>query len=333
MRALTSCIRKSQVAHAFMFSGPKGSGKSTAARAFASALNCLDRTPEGDGCGVCLSCMRIEAGGDPDVTSIRPDGNQTKIEQMQDMIKSMTYGPISGKYKVYIIEQADTLNASSENCILKILEEPPAFAVLILLAQNPNSLLQTIRSRCRMVRFRRAGTQEIEEALTVRFSLRDEQLRVVAACSQGAIGRAIGIASDPGFMEDRQVVLEALRDWSNGPPVLGLQTAELLRAFATPPKPTKENPNPPTLVANLMVVMDHILSWFSDMLEIKVVGETAVITNMDYRDDVMARSKKYSLPRLCEGVKSVLDTRRYIEGNITPQLALENLFFDLQPDL
>ena len=226
VRALRSSISRASVAHAYLFCGPRSCGKTTTALAFASALNCADPTPEGDACGLCMSCLRIQAGNDADVQLISPDGNQTKMEQMQEMIRSLNYAPLSGKYRVFIIEQADTLNPSSENCILKILEEPPPYAVLILLSANPNSLLPTIRSRCRMVRFSRASTSEIEEVLRRSSDLSDDERRVIAACSQGLVGKAISAASGSEFMEERQAVLQALKAWADGPPVMGLRTAE-----------------------------------------------------------------------------------------------------------
>lgn len=330
---LQSCIQKSFVAHAYLFTGPKGSGKTTTALAFAAALNCSNPTPSGDACGQCLSCMRIQGSTDADVTVISPDGNQTKMEQMQEMIKKLGFAPLSGRYKVFILEQADTLNASSENCILKILEEPPPYAVLILLSSNQNALLPTIRSRCRSVRFRGASMHEITAALKERCDVPDDELQILAACAQGTIGRAFRMSASPAFMEERQIVLQALKDWAAGPPVLGLQTAELLRSEATDRKSAKGDPESRTLVGNLTGMVDHILSWYADLLAVKVRGIDAPVTNMDYLDDLTAHSERYSTNRLQHAIRSIIETRRYIEGNITPQLALENMFFEMQPDM
>ncbi len=333
VRALKSCIKKNQVAHAYLFTGPSGTGKSSTALAFASALNCTNPTPEGDACGSCLSCSRIASGEDADVRVVRPEGNQTTIEQMRDMIKELGYAPFSGKYKVFIIEQADTLNSSSENSILKVLEEPPAYAVLILLSCNQSSLLPTIRSRCRTVRFRQASDEELEEALRSRFNLPEDDLRIVAACSEGAVGYAFDMASDSGFMEDRQVIFQAVKDWYEGPPVLGLQTAELLRSIASERKSAKGSPEVRTLAGNLLEILDSILSWYEDILRLKVSGESARVTNLDYLDDLIPMSGRYSTAKLCASVRAIMETRRYVQGNITPQLALENMFIAIRPDL
>ena len=329
VRALRSSIRRERVAHAYLFTGPRGSGKTTAAVAFASALNCQSPTPEGDACGLCMSCIRIE-GGDPDVQVISPDGDQTKMEQMQEMIRGMNYAPLSGKYRVVIIEQADTLNPSSENAILKILEEPPAYAVLVLLSGNPNSLLPTIRSRCRTVRFRRAQAAEVERALIERRGMSEDEARTIAACSQGLIGRAFTLAAGDRFVEERQIVLQGLKRYLESPPITALLTAEEIAEIGAR---KKTDADPRTKVQRLTEMLDHILSWYDDLLSMKVRGREDVVTNADYLPDLRALSDRYSEDRLRKALRRIMDTRRWIEGNVTPQLALENMFFALRPDV
>lgn len=327
VRTLRSSIAKQTVPHAFLFAGPRGSGKSTTAQAFASALNCTNPAADGDACGECLSCMRIASGQDADVRLISPDGNQTKMEQMQEMIRNLGFAPLSGRYKVFIIEQADTLNSSSENCILKILEEPPAYAVLILLTRNANSLLPTIRSRCHLVRFRRAQRAETQVALAKR-GVGEEEARIIAACSQGSIGTAIRMSSDSKWMEDRRRVLDLLSAWAEGPSIGSLMSAESLREMARPPK---NNPESKTLVKNLTESLDHMLSWYADLLALRVRGEEAEITNADYAENLSDQSTLYTVTHLHKSLRAIMETRRYIEGNITPQLALESLLLQLHP--
>lgn len=330
VRALRTSMQRGQVAHAYLFTGPRGSGKTTTAMAFASALNCANPTPDGDACGLCMSCIRIEGGQDADVRLISPDGDQTKMDQMQEMIKSLSYAALSGKRKVFIIEQGDTLNAHSENAILKILEEPPSYAVLILLSSNPSSLLPTIRSRCRTVRFRRAGTEEIKEALRGRFELQEDERLAIAACSQGLVGRAFRLASGADFLDERRIVLQSLKQFVEQPPVTAIRTAEGLVGLA---KPKKNDPDVRTRVRRLTEMLDHILSWYADLLSLKIRQDEALITNVDYSDDLKAQSQRYSTDRLRESVRAIMETRRYMEGNITPQLALESMFFSIRPDL
>jgi DNA polymerase-3 subunit delta' len=322
-------MSRGQVAHAYLFVGPRSSGKTTTAVAFASALNCANPTPDGDACGLCMSCVRIEAGGDADVQMISPEKDTTTIDQMRDMIRDLSYAPLSGKFRVIIIEQADTLNASAENCILKVLEEPPSYAALILLSSNPNSLLATIRSRCRTVRFRRAKQEEVEEAVRGRFDLPATEVGVIAASSQGLIGRAYQMASGPDLLDERRIVLQSIREFVHQPPVAAIRAAE---GLATRSKPKKNDPDPRTRVRRLADMLEHILSWYADLLSMKVRNDESLIANVDYIDDLRAQVRIYSAERLRQSLRTIMDTRRYLEGNITPQLALECMFFDVRPD-
>lgn len=317
------------IAHAYLFAGPKSVGKTTTALAFAAALNCDDPTPEGDSCGNCLSCIRIEAGTDLDVQVICPEKNQTVVPQMGKMIANLVYAPVHGKRRVCIIEQADTLNTHAENSILKVLEEPPAYAVMILLSRNPTSLLPTIRSRCRMIRFQTASTSAVEEVLRSRFDLPDEQARIIAASSEGAIGRAIGMATDPRMLEDRRAALEALQWWAEMPPIATLKAAETLRKIAKPSKSEEEEGQ--TTVRRLQELLDYIQSWYADLLEIKVLGDRAALSNVDFEEALHTHAGRCSTSRLRAGINSIMTTRRYLEGNITAQLALENMLFSLTP--
>ncbi|MBP6963056.1 MAG: DNA polymerase III subunit delta' [Armatimonadetes bacterium] len=334
VQALRSSLHRESgtvgLAHAYLFAGPKSVGKTSTALAFAAALNCEDPGPDGDSCGNCLSCIRIEAGTDLDVRVICPEKNQTLIKQTGDMVANLVYAPVNGKRRVYIIEQADTLNTHAENSILKALEEPPDYAIIILLSRNPSSLLQTIRSRCRLVRFHTTSASEIEAVLRLRCDLPDEQIRIIAASAEGAVGRAIGMAEDPRTMEDRRAALEAVRWWAESPPIATLRAAEMLRKIAEPSKSEKEEGL--TSARRLQVLLDHVQSWYADMLSIAVRGDSAVLCNVDFADALADHAAMYSRKRISSGIEGIMRTRRYLEGNITAQLALENMLFGLRPD-
>lgn len=329
VKVLKSSIARGQVAHAYLFGGPKNSGKTSAALAFASAINCMQPKADGDSCGACLSCIRIDQENHPDVFVIRPDGNQTRIDQMHEMIKNLNYAPLSGKYKVMIIEQADTLNASSENSILKILEEPPDYAILVLISSNPNSLLPTIRSRCRMVKFRNASTKEIEDYLNANTQLGEDDKRIIAACSQGLVGRAVTIVSRPDFAEERNRALQLLKKWVSAPDVYSIALAEGVREIANP---KKGDIDIRSRIQRLNDILDYILSWYADLLALNVQGPEAPIANQDFVEDLRYHSSIYSNDRICTAIREIMNAQRYLEGNITPQLVLESLFFDIRPD-
>lgn len=327
IRALRASIRRNEIAHAYLFAGPANSGKTTAALAFAASLTCTNRDPEGDACGVCASCRRARAGTHPDIRVISPEGDQTKIGQMQEMIKSLNYAPIAAGYSVVIIEQADTLNPHSENAILKILEEPPPYAVLILLSRNPVSLLPTIRSRCRIIRFVRSKTSDIEDMLKQRYGLSTEEARVIAECSQGAIGLAVRMAEDSTILEQRRSVMEIMRRLPTCPSVYVFKAAEMVRKIAE----TKEGDDR-TRIQRLRELLDYMLTWYADLLRLRLGGTEARICNLDLRADLEEQTGIYSTERIQTAIASIMHTQRCLEGNVTAQLALENMFFSLRPE-
>jgi DNA polymerase-3 subunit delta' len=230
--------------HSVILSGPQGSGKFTLAQMVAKAMNCLQR-PESDGlpdfCGVCSNCVRIaEADAledrfaeavearenlrdadkketrilvqtHPDVTIIPPDPPQmlVKVDQVRHIIHEIYYRPAEGRQKVYIFSESDFMKEAA-NSLLKILEEPPDFATIFLLTDNPSALLPTIRSRCMHLRLPPVTTTEVESYLAeVRPELKQPERALVARLSGGGLGRARGFDL-ARYLEARQNALALL---------------------------------------------------------------------------------------------------------------------------
>ncbi len=191
--------------HAWLFTGPPGSGRSIAARAFAAALQCADQ-----GCGECASCHQVAAGSAPDVTQLRPEGVQIKKEDAELLIGRMFRKPQSSPWTIVIVEDADRLNDTAANMLLKTLEEPPAQAVLMLCAPSVEDVLPTIRSRCRSVTLGLPSSDAITAVLTAE-GIPEQQARWAAGAAQGHIGRARALATDEESRDQRARAL-ALAD-------------------------------------------------------------------------------------------------------------------------
>jgi len=203
-------IENNRCAQAYLFVGPDGIGKRTTAIAFAKGLNC--RSSGSDGCDRCDSCRKIENGTHPDVELISPrEGGLTiSIEQIRNLQKKVSYKPLEGHWKVYIIDDAANATEEAANCLLKTLEEPPSRVILILITENIYRLLSTVRSRCQLVLFRQIPRTLIEKMLVDQYEVAPEEARSLAWLSSGSIGRALYYLEreTPEFVERLREIFE-----------------------------------------------------------------------------------------------------------------------------
>ncbi|MFM8774909.1 MAG: DNA polymerase III subunit delta' [Actinomycetota bacterium] len=198
--------------HAWLITGPPGSGRSTAAAAFASALQCPDL-----GCGMCAICRGARTGTHPDVEIVRSETLSYSTDDARELIARSSIVPANAPWHVVIVEDADRFTDQAANVLLKVLEEPPPHLVWILCAPSPEDVLPTIRSRVRAVTLRTPSTSEVAVALQERYGIDPAMAAFAARASQGHIGRARALATDEGARLRRQEILRipgALRDLS-----------------------------------------------------------------------------------------------------------------------
>jgi len=200
---LRASLEKDRVGHAYAFVGPSGVGKAATAAVFAQALLCKERTATGDPCGTCRNCGRIERGVHPDVHFVRPEGGSIGIEQVRELQHVLSLKPYESDRKVAVIDEGETMTVAAQNCLLKVLEEPPGDTVIIVVAGNAAALLPTIRSRCQMVRFQPNTVREVVSCLAERGVPR-EQAALIAALAEGRIGVALEmVGKDVVALRDR----------------------------------------------------------------------------------------------------------------------------------
>jgi len=188
--------------HAWLFTGPPGSGRSVAARAFAAALLCPDQ-----GCGHCPSCHQVRAGTHPDLMLVRPDGLSYGVKQTRDLVLRAAGAPAGGRWQVVLFEDADRATEQAANALLKAIEEPSPRTVWLLCAPSAEELVTTIRSRCRLVTLRTPAATAVAEVLSRRDGVDPAAALAAARAAQGHIGRARRLATDPEAAQRRDEVL------------------------------------------------------------------------------------------------------------------------------
>lgn len=188
--------------HAWLMTGPPGSGRSTAARAFAAALMCAD-----GGCGHCADCREVLAGSHPDVEVIRPEGVSYKTADARALVQRASMSPSRGKWHVIVLEDADRLTETANNVLLKAIEEPPPRAVWLLCTPSVEDVLPTIRSRCRHIMLKTPTPQAVADFLVVAESVDETTALFAAQASQGHVGRARALARDENARQRRREIL------------------------------------------------------------------------------------------------------------------------------
>lgn len=227
------------VAHAWLFTGPPGSGRSAAARAFAAALQCTE-IPRG--CGHCAACHQVLQGTHADLEVVRPSGLSYGIKETRALVLRAGSSPSVGRWQIVLFEDADRATEGAANALLKAIEEPPPRTLWLLCTPSPDDLLITIRSRCRLVTLRTPPIDAVADVLVQRDGVDRETADVVARAAQGHISRARRLATDPEARARRAQVLAVPRRLTSvGPAAMAADA--LVKAAEAEAKATTEELN------------------------------------------------------------------------------------------
>jgi len=313
--AMLARAARTRPSHAYLITGPAQIGKLTLAQDFARALNCTaGDAPSLFGesaeppCGACRTCQAIAAGRCPDVNVVRrhADKSEILVDQLRDAQNDLALKPYEARWRVAIIEHIDEANASAANAFLKTLEEPAPQVVMVLTAQNPESVLQTIRSRCQQLPLRPLPVAQVQEALTGRFGVAAEQARMLARLSAGRLGWAIEASRDEDLLAQRRAQLE---QWLEAP---GMSTAARIELAG---KLTAKD-------ADARGALDLWLSWWRDLMLVRG-GQADAAVNADFAERLQHESERLDLRAIERYLTAIQETRVQVEQNVNARLALE----------
>ncbi|MBL0199898.1 MAG: DNA polymerase III subunit gamma/tau [Chitinophagaceae bacterium] len=194
---LKNAIKNNQLAHAFLFCGPRGVGKTTCARILAKTINCENQTPDGEACNTCISCVSFDAGTSMNIHELDAASNNS-VDDIRSLVEQVRFAPQAGKYKVYIVDEVHMLSSSAFNAFLKTLEEPPPYAIFILATTEKHKILPTILSRCQIFDFKRITNNDTTEHLQEicdkeKIQAEKAALHVIAQKSEGCMRDALSI--------------------------------------------------------------------------------------------------------------------------------------------
>ena len=297
--------------HAYLFLGGAGAGKRLIANTFAKALQCEgEKRP----CDSCKSCHAFNHGNHPDVIYFQPlkNGKTYTIEDVREqLLETVDLKPFQYEKKIYIIEKADTLNIQSQNALLKTLEEPPAHAVFLLLAERAEAFLPTILSRVVVMKIRPLSAETIADYLMQAGHLAEES-HILSAYAQGRIGQALELVEDEGFREMRQDILgklEVLPSMSEGDAYL---LAKDLEGYK-----------------NDLRFLDIMELWYRDLLTAKSLREEGYLIQRDKKDAIF-RAAKEPAALLAKKAAAVRTARMRLAQNANFRLTMEVMLIDLK---
>jgi DNA polymerase-3 subunit delta' len=308
---LVQALEGKTLAHALLFTGIPGIGKTTTAYALAKALHC--KTARNDFCDACISCKKIAQGTHPDLVLIEPEGDAIKINQIRKMQEQVSYTSYEGHHKIVLIDKAERMNIQSSNCLLKTLEEPPPHTVLILLTSVPYQLPSTVRSRCQRIMFQPLPEALIEEVLENRCGEEEgEKVQLIASLAGGSLGRALRWTEN-GLLQERKELLATLSRLHTCSPTTLFKCAELLGE-------DKE------LVREKLTV---ITCWLRDLLLLKATSQENHIINKDLIGEARAAASRLSWFNLFEQTQVITEVQTAVQSNVNARLAMETMLFKL----
>lgn len=354
--------------HAWLFTGPPGSGRSNAARAFAQALQCEVEDPAGRGCGSCHSCLTVSAGTHADVKVLATENVTYKIDEVRELISLAQDRPTSGRWRIFIMEDADRMTERATNVLLKAIEEPPERTIWMLCAPSPADVLVTIRSRCRQVGLRIPAVQAVADLLVERDGLDPALALFAARASQSHVGMARRLARDEGSRSRRESVVHLpLRVKATSDAVaMAKELVEVTQQEAASSAEVRNAEERRNLLRSLGLAADEkvpaklrhhvkrledaqtarnkrsvhdtldramidLTGLFRDVLALQL-GTDAELVNEHLRDELASYARAASPERTVERIDAVSTARRRLAGNVPPLLALEAMATSFLPD-
>ncbi|MGN0166294.1 MAG: DNA polymerase III subunit delta' [Lachnospiraceae bacterium] len=304
---LENAITRKKPSHAYIFYGEDGCGKRMVADIFAAGLLCM-----GEGnkpCGKCRSCLQFETANHPDVFRVTHEKSVIGVDDIRSqLVNEMQIKPYSSEYKIFIVDEAERMNEQAQNALLKTLEEPPEYGIIILLSNNINAFLDTILSRSIALPFLPAGRDEIVKFLIGKKHVPDYQAKLAAACSGGSPGLALRWVDSEEFSERRERSLELLRK-------IGKLDSETV--FVTSGEWAKEK-------EEILFFIRLFRIWIRDILYIKSVGKNERCMFSEEKRVLEAQEKMLSYERLEELLEGADTLEGRLESNVNTEISFEN---------
>lgn len=310
---LQNAIQGNKVSHAYMFHGETGMGKRTIGKAFAKTLLC----DEGglSPCNHCVSCMQFDTDNHPDLIWLTHEKASIGVDDIRLQVNNdIAIRPYKGPYKIYIIPDGDKMTEAAQNALLKTIEEPPSYGIIILLVSNLNSIIQTILSRCVQLNMKSVDKLKIKNHLMKQYQIPDYLAEVAANFAGGNVGKAIKYATSEEFIRMKEDVLHILKyidEMSLYEVIVGLKTISEGK----------------TLIEDYI---DLMMLWYRDILMFKASNDPDLILYKEERSFIMNQAKIISYEGIHNIIKGMEKAKARIKANVNFDVAIQLMLLTIK---
>ncbi len=336
--ALTNAVKHLQIAPAYLFTGSRGTGKTSTARIFAKSLNCLNtKKPTDQPCGICQSCRSIETSNSLDVSEIDAASNNG-VDDARALIERSTLAPVAGRYRIFILDECHCLTGNAFNALLKCIEEPPPHVVFILCTTERHLVLPTIVSRCQVFNFRTLSIQAIVQHLGIvadaeSISIDDQALTAIARLGDGGLRDALQLLDQVSLL-DEDITANHVMEIAGG--VTETELMSILQAIST------NNTFNLLQVARLLVdsgktpklILSNLLQTYRDLLIIKSAPkEQSLLTGCVSYAQLKALANHWNFETLNLSLTELQKAENYLRYTVNAAVWLEVCLLNLIPSL
>lgn len=311
---MQAAIRDKKPFHAYLFQGEEGVGKEALARTFAAGLQCQSESADKP-CKECVSCRQMESGNQPDVIWVTREKASLGVDEIREQLcNTMDIKPFSSPYKIYLVPEAEKMTEAAQNALLKTIEEPPEYGIVILMTSNISALLPTIQSRCLTMEFRPLSTAVVESYVKEHCQVPDYQARASAAFAQGNLGKAMRYAKSEDFIERRDHIISLLRH------VEQMDLSEMLAVIK----------DLGTRKDEVRDYIDLMVLWYRDVLLFKATKDINQLLFQDEASYISREASHRSYEKIEEILQAFEKAKVRLRANVNFDITMELMLLTLK---
>lgn len=311
---MQAAIRDKKPFHAYLFQGEEGVGKEALARTFAAGLQCQSESADKP-CKECVSCRQMESGNQPDVIWVTREKASLGVDEIREQLcNTMDIKPFSSPYKIYLVPEAEKMTEAAQNALLKTIEEPPQYGIVILMTSNISALLPTIQSRCLTMEFRPLSTVVVESYVKEHCQVPDYQARASAAFAQGNLGKAMRYAKSEDFIERKDHIISLLRH------VEQMDLSEMLAVIK----------DLGTRKDEVRDYIDLMVLWYRDVLLFKATKDINQLLFQDEASYISREASHRSYEKIEEILQAFEKAKVRLRANVNFDITMELMLLALK---